>query len=53
MRKYIDAGVTNPQIADNYAEYTYEQVYDTIYCDKEFNLLYRKHGQMKIKKVKR
>lgn len=53
MRKYIDAGLTIPQIADNYPEYTYDQVYDTIYCDKEFNLLYRKHGQMKIKKVKR
>lgn len=53
MRKYIDADLTIPQIADNYPEYTYDQVYDTIYCDKEFNLLYRKHGQMKIKKVKR
>ena len=53
MRKYIDAGLTIPQIADNYPEYTYDQVYDTIYCDKEFNLLYRKHGQMKIKKVKK
>ena len=53
MRKYIDADLTIPQIADNYPEYTYDQVYDTIYCDKEFNLLYRKHGQMKIKKVKK
>lgn len=31
-------------------EYTYEQVYDTILCDEEFNTEYRKHGQLLVKR---
>ena len=46
----IERDFTIPQIANEFAEYTYEQVYDTILCDEEFNLLYRKHGQLKVKK---
>ncbi len=41
---------TIPQIAEKLPQYTYEQIYDTILCDYEFNALYRKHGQLKIKK---
>lgn len=50
LTKLIELDLTIPQIAEQYPEYTYEQVYDTVYCDKEFNTLYRKHGQQKIKK---
>lgn len=48
----INADLTIPQIAEAMTEYTYEQVYDTILCNAEFNTLYRKHGQLKIKKKK-
>lgn len=44
--------LTIPQIADVMNDYTYEQVYDTIYTDEDLNILYRKHGQKKIKKKK-
>lgn len=44
--------MTIPQIAEKLPQYTYEQIYDTILCDLEFNSLYRKHGQLKIKKRK-
>lgn len=51
-RKKIECDLTIPQIAETMKEYTYEQVYDTILCDTEFNPLYRKHGQLKVKKGK-
>lgn len=41
---------TIPQIAERMPEYSYEQIYDTILCDSEFNNLYRKHGQLKLVK---
>ena len=43
---------TIPQIHDELPSFTYEQVYDTILCDSEYNALYRKHGQLKVKKGK-
>lgn len=46
----IEQDLTIPQIADKLKQYTYEQIYDTILCDYEFSTLYRKHGQLKIKK---
>ncbi len=46
----IKADLTIPQIAETMPEFTYDQVYDTILCDAEFNSLYRKHAQLKIKK---
>lgn len=46
----IELDLTIPQIAEQFTEYTYEQIYDTIYCDRELNPLYRKHGQLKVKK---
>lgn len=44
--------LTIPQIAECFKEYTYKQVYDTILCDKEYNNLYRAHGQKLLKKRK-
>lgn len=49
-RELIFSDLTIPEIAERFPEYSYEQVYDTILCDAEFNLLYRQHGQLKIKK---
>lgn len=49
-RRMIEADMTLPQIAEQFPQFTYEQIYDTILCDSEFNPLYRKHGQLKIKK---
>lgn len=48
----INADLTIPQIAEQMPNFTYEQVYDTILCDAEFNDLYRKHGQLKVKKCR-
>lgn len=53
LKQLIELDLTIPQIAEQFSDYTYEQVYDTIYCDKAFNLLYRKHGQLKIRKNKK
>ncbi len=50
LKKLIELDMTLPAIAEQFPEYTYEQVYDTVYCDHEFNILYRKHGKLKIKK---
>lgn len=47
---FINEDLTIPQIAERLPQYTYEQIYDTILCDVEFNNLYRQHGQLKIKK---
>ena len=52
LRQLIECDLTIPQIAEQFAEYSYDQIYDTIYCDKKLNPLYRKHGQLKIKKKK-
>lgn len=46
----IQEDKTIPQIAEAFGEYTYEQVYDTILCDEEFNTEYRKHGQKLVKR---
>lgn len=50
MANLIKGDLTIPQIAEAMPEYTYEQIYDTILCDAEFNPLYREHGQLKLKK---
>lgn len=52
LRQLIECDLTIPQIAEQFPQYTYDQVYDTVYCDQELNPLYRKHGQLKIKKKK-
>lgn len=45
IRTYIEADFTIPEIHAKLNKYTYEQVYDTIYNDIEFNSLYRQHAQ--------
>lgn len=52
VRTMILADLTINQIAEAVPAFTYEQIYDTILCDYEFNPLYRKHGQIKAKKKK-
>ena len=52
VKNLINADLTIPEIADRFKQYTYEQIYDTILCDSEFNSLYRKHGQLRVKKWK-
>lgn len=46
----IRAGLTLPKIAEQFPEYTYEQVYDTFMTDPEYNSLYRQFGQKKCTK---
>lgn len=46
-------GLTIPEIAEQMPAYTYEQIYDTILCDSEYNALYRKNGQLKVKKPRK
>lgn len=52
IKELILQDFTIPQIAEELPQYSYEQIYDTILCDMEYNNLYRKHGQLKIKKKK-
>lgn len=48
--RLISDDKTIPEIAEQFPEYSYEQVYDTILCNWELNNLYRKHGQLKLKR---
>lgn len=48
--RLISDDKTIPEIAEQFPEYSYEQVYDTILCNRELNNLYRKHGQLRLKK---
>lgn len=50
MLNLIKQNLTLPAIAERFPEYSYEQIYDTVLCDYEFNPLYRKYGQSKITK---
>lgn len=50
--KWIMEDKTIPQISELLPTFTYEQVYDSILCDREFNALYRQHGQRRVKKIK-
>lgn len=50
LKVLIEQDMTIPQIADVFNQYTYQQVYDTILCDNEFNPLYRQHAQKKLTK---
>lgn len=47
---YIMQDMSIPQIHEKLPSYTYEQIYDTILCDEEFNKLYRQHAQKNLKK---
>jgi DNA invertase Pin-like site-specific DNA recombinase len=48
----IELDSTLPQIAEHFPHYTYEQLYDTFMCDRQFNALYRQHAQKKLVKKK-
>lgn len=50
VRSMILSDLIIPDIAAQMPEYTYEQIYDSILCDNEFNNLYRQHGQKKLVK---
>lgn len=45
LMRLIVEDLTIPVIAQQFPDYTYEEVYDCIYLDRELNQLYRKHGQ--------
>ena len=49
---WIMKDLTIPQIHEKLPQFTYEQIYDTFTCDREFNTLYRQHAQLKLKKKK-
>jgi DNA invertase Pin-like site-specific DNA recombinase len=51
--RLIGLDLTIPQIAEQFPGHTYEEIYDTILCDDTLNPLYRKHGQLKIRKMKK
>lgn len=53
LRNLIENDLTIPQIANVFPDLTYDQVYYTILCDREFNPLYRKHGQLNVAKTSR
>ena len=48
MRDLIARDLTLPEIAQAMPEYSYEQLYDTVLCDEEYNRLYRQHGQLRF-----
>ena len=52
VRSMILSDLIIPDIAAQMPEYTYEQLYDTVLCDSEFNNLYRQLGQKKLVKGK-
>ena len=53
MRELILQDLTIPQLSEHFKEYEYDELYDTIQFDGEFNKLYRQHGQLKVKKQRR
>lgn len=52
LARLIEADLTIPEIHKQFPQYTYMQVYGTISADAKLNKLYRKHGQLKVKKTK-
>lgn len=52
VRELILADKTIPQIHEQLQQFTYEQIYDSILNDVEFNNLYRQHAQKILKKKK-
>lgn len=52
VREMIEADKTIPQIHEQLQQFTYEQIYDSILNDVEFNSLYRQHAQKILKKKK-
>lgn len=52
MIQLIKANLILPEIAKQFEAYTYEQIYDAVLVDREFNTLYRSHGQKRAVKGK-
>ena len=52
VRGLIMDNFTIPEIHEKLKKYTYQQVYDSIFADRELNTLYRSHGQKRLKGVK-
>lgn len=48
--KLIEADLTIPEIARHFPKYSYQQIYDTIFLDKDLNKLYHIHGQVLARK---
>lgn len=44
MLELIRKDLVLPDIAREFPEFTYEQIYDTVLCDREFNQEYHDHG---------
>lgn len=53
VKRCILEDKTIPEIAALLPQFSYEQLYDSILCDDEFNPLYREHGHLKAKKQQR
>lgn len=49
VKKLIESNLTIPEIHEKLKQYTYQQVYDSISADYDLNILYRKHGQKRVK----
>lgn len=52
LKELIIADLTLPDIARQFPDYTYEQIYDALLIDRELNTLYRQHGQKKCARKK-
>lgn len=50
VHEYILQDLSIPEIHAKMPQYSYEQIYDSIYYNMEMNRLYRQHGQLKVKK---
>lgn len=44
--------MTIPEIAEKFPAFSYDDVYNTILCNAELNILYRAHAQKKLLKKK-
>lgn len=52
VKRLIEMNLTIPEIFENLKIYKYQEVYDSISADYELNILYRKHGQKRVKGIK-
>lgn len=52
VKRLIEMNLTIPEIFKNLKIYKYQEVYDSISADYELNILYRKHGQKRVKGIK-
>lgn len=49
MTSLIEDNLTIPEIAKEFTNNTYDEIYDTILCSRKYNPLYRVHGQKRVK----